>query len=301
MADDPRTPRSGPAGDDDELVSAVLDGEATQAETDRVRSDPVLAARLEQFRQAAAALAGPPPPLPDDQRRAVLERALAAGLGPGEGSEAPAPVAPLSPGRSSRRVPPALLVAAAVIVMVAVGLALLLNGTGGPNRSNRASRATSSGTGSQASGKAQAGVDTGARNNSGTGQGDVGPHGNATQPAPTSAAGEGTPALPYLGTFANADELRNALGALDPNTLRPTGPPTPPDGSGSYTQAQLQRCAQIPRGYEHQLGQPLAFAHAKVNGDSVVVISFPLTDQPGKIREVALGQGCTVPIFGIER
>ncbi len=302
MADDPRTPASGPAGADDELVTAVLDGEATEAEVDRVRSDPALAARLEQFRQAAAALADPPPPLPDDQRRAVLEGALAAGRDAGEGPQAPKPVGPIAPRRSRRHVPPAFLVAAAVIVMVAVGLALVLNGRGEQNRDSRASsKATSSDTFSQASGDSQAKAGSGTADKTAAAQGGEGPHAGGTQQAPTSAAGEGRPALPYLGTFTNADQLRSALGALDPTTLRPTEPSTPPDASGSYTQAQLQRCAQIPRGYEQQLGQPFAYAYANVNGDSVVVISFPLTDQPGKIREIALGQGCTVPIFGIER
>lgn len=301
MADDPFPPAYGTARGDDELVSAVLDGEATEAEVDRVRSDPALAARLEQFRQAASMLADPPPSLPPEQSRAMLEAALAAGRDSGDKSDAPVPAAPMAPLRPSRRVPPAFLVAAAVIVMVAVGLALVLNGRGGQNRANRVSKGISSDTFSPATGDAKSKADSGARDKAGAVPGAVSPHASGTQSVPTSAAGEGQPAPAYLGTFAGADQLRNALGALDPATLRPTEPPTPPDSSVTYTQAQLQRCAQIPRGYEQQLGQPLAFAYAKVNGDSVVVISFPLADQPGRIREVALGQGCTVPIFGIER
>ncbi len=291
MADDPRDPTD---GTDDELVSAVLDGEASADEVARVRSDPALAARLEEFRRAAAALAAQPP-LPAAERRALLDRALddtADGRDLAPGTPPPGPVAPPGP-RRPRRLPPAPLVAAAVIVLVAVGVALILTGQGGDT--NRASTKQSSG----------AATDTGAASRAAPGDasaaGGVGPHGLPETASPTTTAGGAAPPVPYLGTFADGDQLRSALAPLDPAQLQPSSPPPSTAAPAPYTSAQLQRCAQVPRGYEPQLGPPLAYAQADVAGDRVVVISFPLSDQPGKVREIALGQGCTVPILGIDR
>jgi hypothetical protein len=61
---------------DDEIVSAVLDGEATADEHQRVASDPVLAQRLEEFRQVSGAVGEPVVPLDELTRRRLLDRAL---------------------------------------------------------------------------------------------------------------------------------------------------------------------------------------------------------------------------------
>jgi len=47
---------------DDELVSAVLDGEATAEERARVAADPVLSARLAEFTAVAEAVGAPVAP-----------------------------------------------------------------------------------------------------------------------------------------------------------------------------------------------------------------------------------------------
>lgn len=61
---------------DDEIVSAVLDGEATAAEQQLVASDPELSRRLETFRALSQAVAEPVQPLDDLGRRRLIERAL---------------------------------------------------------------------------------------------------------------------------------------------------------------------------------------------------------------------------------
>lgn len=61
---------------DDEIVSAVLDGEATAAERAQVASDPALSARLDELRRVRAAVSEPVEPLDEVSVRRLLDRAL---------------------------------------------------------------------------------------------------------------------------------------------------------------------------------------------------------------------------------
>lgn len=99
---------------DDELVSAVLDGEATPDERARVEADPVLSARLAEFRAVRDAVAAPVP-APADRERAIAA-AMAAG-------RRPAPVRELR--RRSTFEPQRILAVAAALVLV-VGFGFLL-------------------------------------------------------------------------------------------------------------------------------------------------------------------------------
>lgn len=65
---DDRDPRP---DDADELISAVLDGEATPEQRRRVLGDPALAARLARFRAVAAAVATPVEVDPGERERAI--------------------------------------------------------------------------------------------------------------------------------------------------------------------------------------------------------------------------------------
>src|SRR5687767_10598959 len=70
-----------PPFDPDELASAYLDGEVTPREAALVESDPALRQRVEELRQAAAAMAGPtPPPVGSEDR--LVERAMIVGTAP---------------------------------------------------------------------------------------------------------------------------------------------------------------------------------------------------------------------------
>ena len=63
---------------DDELLSAVLDGDADPQTVAAVQADPDAAARLRSMRAAAALVATPPPPATPERRAASIAAALAA-------------------------------------------------------------------------------------------------------------------------------------------------------------------------------------------------------------------------------
>src|SRR5688572_8576296 len=100
---------------DDELVAAVLDGEATADERARVEADPALRARLAQFAEVRRRVAAPVTVPPDARERAMaaaLAEAdrLAGAVGPMTAptphvapSPPPAPVAPRPPDELAAR------------------------------------------------------------------------------------------------------------------------------------------------------------------------------------------------------
>jgi hypothetical protein len=100
-----------PSRPDDELVAAVLDGEATPGERARVEADPALQARLAEFRRAAALVATEVPPAPIEARN----RAIAVALRQRHRQD---DVTVLRPRRPPRQF---LAVAAAVLLVLAVG------------------------------------------------------------------------------------------------------------------------------------------------------------------------------------
>jgi hypothetical protein len=107
---------------DDEIVSAVLDGEATAEERRRVASDPELSARLDAFRRVGNAVAEPVDPLDELAQRRLLDRAL---------EEADSPAVPVTaPRRTHHRWSlggAAAVASAAVVALLALagGNALL--------------------------------------------------------------------------------------------------------------------------------------------------------------------------------
>lgn len=101
---------------DDEIVSAVLDGEATAAERAQVAADPALSARLDELRRVRAAVAEPVEPLDEVSVRRLLDRAL------DSASSVPSTrLASLRPGRRGRRYGAAVgLGSAAVVALLAM-------------------------------------------------------------------------------------------------------------------------------------------------------------------------------------
>ncbi len=232
---------------DDLLVSAVLDGDASPDEAERVASDPRLAARLEQVRAVAAAVGGPVPLVDPAVREAHLAaalaeaRRLAADPPAATGTAAPSPpppVADLAAARDRRR-PVAsrvlLSVAAALLVVVAAGTVLVrladLGGSGGGDEVATESDDRSS---AESLGAVEGGADDGADSSgdaapsasdeAGAGEGTSTP--TTTAGAPSSATGSGVdPDLVSLGTFAKGEDLTAAVRGrlvLDP-TPDPAG------------------------------------------------------------------------------
>lgn len=233
---------------DDLVVSAVLDGEASPAEAERVASDPRLAARLDQLRAVAAAVGGPVPLVDPAVREAHLAAALAearrlAAGPPTDGSRGepvpppppPPPPVDLAAARARRRPGTSrvlLSVAAALLVVVAAGAVLVrlgdLGGSGGGDEvATDADEARST---ADSPGAAEGGADDGASSEAFTPEaGDATDENSATPTttadAPASAAGSIDPDLVSLGTFARAEGLTAAVRGrlvLDP-TPEPAG------------------------------------------------------------------------------
>ena len=146
-----------PHDPDDELVSAVADGEATPAEEARVAADPRLAARLSEFFAVTDAITGPVPLVDSEVRDRHIEAALAVaeftgtvghedagaedtGPSPAAPPPPPAPIAAAAPAgptapvtdlasaraRRTNRIALGMLSAAAAFVVLAVAGALVL-------------------------------------------------------------------------------------------------------------------------------------------------------------------------------
>jgi hypothetical protein len=115
---------SGPPADDDVVVSAYLDGEATPDERARVEADPALLSRVDELQRLAARVAVVAPAA-DRTREAHLARArevFAAGADRGP-TDAVTPVVDLAAARHRRRT--ALLGVAAAILVILLGVGVI--------------------------------------------------------------------------------------------------------------------------------------------------------------------------------
>lgn len=218
----------GPTDDeltDDELVSAVLDGEATAAQIDAVAADPRLSSRLEDFGRlhdlhvrSALADVGSSAPNADDRVTAALAAA-----------SAPATDGPDVPGATvvsvvGRRTPRWLTVAgaAAAVLLVLGGLGLAVRGGSGSDDSSASGVADSLERSEAADGGAEGGLSPSEATGLAT----------TTIPAPTavppqsvdaesgtSDAASSAPStdeqfrasLPWFGDFATVEQLLAAI------------------------------------------------------------------------------------------
>ncbi len=111
----------------DELVSAYVDDELTDADRARVEADPDLLEQVQRFRAVARAVSAPVPPPPADHRQQAVAAALAASATAGN-------VRSLDVARARRRSPRVVAIAsvAAVIAIVLLVVPIVLstrNGT----------------------------------------------------------------------------------------------------------------------------------------------------------------------------
>lgn len=269
-----------PLSDDD--LSALLDGEAGPDVAARAQADPAALARLDALRGAAAAVrAAPVTPLPSATVDDLVARALAvadeAPAGPddvvatttpvGDDGGAEAIVAPLRPRGGAAGVP-RWLVAAAVVLLVAVGLSLVWSGrddgteTATTNQAlERADDADGSGGGSatEGEGSADQGDDAAA-------QEELVP----SSPAPPSAGESPSRGVEVtdLGEFATLDELRSSLATSFPTDLGAVADADAPSG------AAVLRCQQLMVEVFALEGEPTAIGQATVDGQPYLVYEF---------------------------
>ncbi len=216
-----------PPTSDDELLSAVLDGEATEGEIARVRSDPALQARLEQLTAIsdAVGVATPPPAgLVDQAVDAALEHLATTGAG----VVAP-PVDELSARRAarSRRFGP-LLAAAAVVVLVALG-AVAIRGLDDSDSST--DTAAASLDAADDADPAETAAEEFAENESGAADASAEPA--ADQPAADQPAADADPGTRSAETIDAADaaefegQVRTELEQRSETSIPATGAPVP--------------------------------------------------------------------------
>ncbi|GEM_PF-4458811 len=136
-----------PERPDDELLSAIVDGEATEAERRAVEADPRARARLEEFRIVREALRASPEPIgTPPPARVAIEAALAEfdrreethTVTPGGAAVTSMTTSPSRNRRRPARGPMlhrgAIASAAAAIVLVMLGIGLVVRNGGGPDR-----------------------------------------------------------------------------------------------------------------------------------------------------------------------
>jgi hypothetical protein len=204
---------------DDDLVNAVLDGEATPDERARVLSDPDLRDRLDELTRVRDLIAAAVPPPDEATRDDNIRRAIAAGRRDGDER-----VVAL---RSRRPGVPTWLAAAAVIVLLLAGGALLASVDGGDDdAASLSSGDESSGAGTEES-AADAAEDAGG--------------------AATSDTVRADELARDLGVVADDDELRESLrlaldGDLDAFEDDEVEPPT--DETLSTLPGEARACGE---------------------------------------------------------
>jgi hypothetical protein len=260
---------------DDDLVSAVLDDEATPEERARVAADPRLQARLEELRAASAFVATPVEPPP----AGAADRAVATAIaGRDRSDEVTAAVVPLRPWRDPRHI----LAAAAVLVFL-VGIGALL------------SQADWGGDDSGSGGDAALTADTGGSDESSGGA----EAGDATAEESPDAF-----ALAHLGAVADDDELRLALereGALGPAPERSTTSDTTTLGTadsglaerGAPVPGESVECQVRLEEADPALDEVLLQATATFAGTPAVVYVYPAAGG-GQLVVVVSEDGCEV-------
>lgn len=282
---------------DDELVSAVLDGEATDDERARVEADPAARRRLAEL-AAVRDLVAAPVPVPAGARDRAVAAALAqfdlgaADADPGGvDPAAPAIAAPVDElgarrarrdrsGRGGR-----FLAAAAAVVVAVLGAAAVLRAVNPASETSVASsgqaptadqaplEADDSGGVLQSRGAEESAATT-------TAPDAVGPV-PSTTPAPTSPAvveDQLAGAVTVdLGAVATPRELRDRLlGVLDQQAATDTasGPASTTAPAAGFDRAAFASCASYLAAVDPELGPTLAVGAATFGGRPAVVYAF---------------------------
>lgn len=279
--DDPRDPR--PGDDDvppslDELASALLDGELSDADADAARARPGVVARAAAMEDARRALRDLPVP-PHAGRDRAVAAALAAFDDEVPGDAAGSPPAPLgAPARRAQRWLAAAAAAAALAGLAGLAVATAGDGDDHDTAGSAADEATA-GDGDDASGEGGAAPDQTAAEEA--------PGAGAESHEQLAAGDAGD-----LGSFASADALVDRVTALLAQDDG-AGPVPPVDPDGGADAAFRQACTDDPPA-------PLAGALATVLGGRAVVDQQPVdvwvVDTAGGRRVVAIDDTCTTVV-----
>jgi len=250
---------------DDEAVSAVLDGAATEDEARHVEACATCGARLAALRSVAAAVATAVPPV----ERARLDAAVAAALSAQN-------VVPISVARS-RRLPAWLGAAAALVAVVAIGGTL---GSGRDDATDQPAAFSADDAGGSATGLAEAGS---------------GGDEMTTMDQDVAAGSTGAPGLGELrgadlrSVVEGAAAQREAVVATTAAAEEAGSPPAAGGGGGGSGAAP---CEAELRATDPALGGVVFSGDGTWDGESVAVVVFELGAE--RRAFVAAYDGCAI-------
>jgi len=228
---------------DDELLSAVIDGEATHEEAARVHANPALAARLAELREARDAVAGELQSPSAAQRDAAIAVALDAF------PTTPRAAIALHDRRRRRALQVASIAAAVLVVLGIIGGIAALSG-------HRSRSPNSSAAGTSASSEAAPSL----------------------SPAVHPPAAAGAASTPDLGAFASPQALLDAVRrsqGLEATSARPQSA----DNSNAQDSAAASRPSSCASGADARIigraelsGQPVTVVVVKSDGKQTIQV-----------------------------
>lgn len=287
----------------DELVSAVLDGEATAQEIARVNGDPALSARLEHFRAASAVTAAPVPPN-EELRERHLRTALEAVPGTavsgddGAGPDADARPAVRAPARAgvtsldahrARRLPPTWIMGAAAALVLLGGIFAVGNGFGGNDDGGEATAsdartesADDGGEDAAQSGLAEADApasleadDQDSMTNQDLDEGGAAPSTSTAFGVTTGDISYTALGFPVLGSFTTTDELLAAVAEFhETGAIHESATAAFQELASSTGGDGLGGCAERPAAPSGVTSEPILTAVGLVDGSPYTVFAY---------------------------
>lgn len=275
---------------DDELLSTVLDGDATDADVAQVARDPELARRLEELRAAREAVREPVAPSPEARERAISAALAAwpseldattpaAGLTDDVPAPPPPPPVELRASRPRRWLVPA---AAAAAVVAAVGILAVASRGGGDTTASEAARSTEAAS-TESNNRDTAG---GAATTAGGSMVDAAGSGATTTAGGATTTASATAAAPgpiRLGALTTPDDVRAAVARAGKDQSGTPGPisstqenspcPSPAPGAALVGLATWQGAPA----FVYRVDTPPARAVVVGAGSCQTLIEVPLT------------------------
>jgi hypothetical protein len=243
---------------DDELVSAVLDGEATDEETARVYADVVLSARLDELRAARDTIAASVALPTSEQRDALIATAVASAEAPAETATAASPAIDMHNRRRRTVLRVASIAAALLAVAGLVGAIAAISG-----RDSRKANSTAAGQTSSSAVLVPA-------------EGQPGPASSLDTSSAAAAAGD----LAELGSFQTPQELVDAV--------KTQMPPAPQALQATHAASAITSSTGVPCGSRNNVTYT---ARASLSGQPVIVI---VTTSAGQQTIEVVDLNCTV-------